>query len=73
VDSVLCSEANFFLNRLAEQLAVKWEKSYGVVMCWVRTRISFAILRATMLCVCGSRTKWKSLGLLDGAFMSESL
>jgi len=61
------------LKRLAEQLAMKWEKSYGVVMGWVRTRLSFAILRATMLCVRGSRTKWRSLGLLDGASMSESL
>ena len=73
VDGVLGSEANFFLKRLADQLAMKWEKSYGVVMCWVRTRLAFAILRATMLCVRGSRTKWRSLGLLDGASMLESL
>ena len=28
---------------------------------------SFAILRAALLCVRGSRTKWRSLGIIDGA------
>ena len=29
--------------------------------------VSFAILRAALLCVRGSRTKWRSLGIIDGA------
>ena len=37
-----------------------------MVMGWVRARLSFAILRAALLCVCGSRTKWRSLGIVDG-------
>ena len=28
-------------------------------MGWVRARLSFAILRAALLCVRGSRTKWR--------------
>ena len=38
-----------------------------MVMGWVRARLSFAILRATLLCVHGSQTKWRSLGISDGA------
>ena len=29
--------------------------------------ISFSVVRASVLCVRGSRTKWRSLGLEDGA------
>jgi len=35
-------------------------------MGWVWARLSFAILQAMLLCVCGSRTKWRSLGIVDG-------
>ena len=38
-----------------------------MVMGWVRDRLSFAILWATLLCVHGSRIKWRSLGISDGA------
>ena len=55
------------MKRLSDFLAAKWESPYGVVMGWVRARLSFAILRATLLCVRGSRTKWRSLGIVDGA------
>ena len=73
VDGVLGKEAEFFLKHLVEHLAMKWGRSYGAVMSWVRTRLSFAILRVTMLCVRGSRTRWRSLGLVDGTSMFESL
>ena len=45
----------------------KWERLFSLVMNWIRTRLSFAILRATLLCVHGSRTKWRCLGITDGA------
>ena len=38
-----------------------------IIRGWVRARLSFAILRAALLCVRGSRTKWRSLGIVDGA------
>ena len=65
VDGMLGSEAEFFVRRLGDFLAAKWERPYSVVMGWVRARLSFAILRATLLCVRGSRTKWRSLGISD--------
>ena len=46
---------------------MKWGQPFGVVSSWVRARLSFAILCAALLCVRGSRTKWRSLGIVDGA------
>ena len=34
--------------------------------------IGFAIVRTSVLCVLGSRTKWRSLGLEDGAAIDLS-
>ena len=67
VDGLLAPEARFFVQRLSDNLSMKWEQPFGVVSSWVRARLSFAILRAALLCVRGSRTKWRSLGIVDGA------
>ena len=72
IDGMFGTEADFFLHRLAEWLSIKWERSYSEVIGWVRSRLSFAILRATMLCVRGSRSRWRSLGIVDGASIFES-
>ena len=70
VDGMLGSEVEFFVKRLSDFLAVIWERPYGVVTGWVRACLSFAILRATLLCVRGSHTKWRSLGIVDHASLS---
>ena len=67
VDGMLGSEAESFVRRLGDFLAAKWERPYSVVMGWVRACLSFVILWAALLCVCGSQTKWRSLGISDGA------
>ena len=67
VDGMLGSEAEFFVKRMSDFLAAKWERPYSVVSGWVRACLSFAILRAALLCVRGSRTKWRSLGIINGA------
>ena len=72
IDGMLRSEADCFLRRLADRLSAKWERSYSAVVGWVRSRLSFAVLRATMLCVRGSRSRWRSLGIVDGVSISES-
>jgi len=65
VDGVLGPETEFFVKRLSDFLAAKWESPYGVVMGWVQDRLSFAILWATLLCVCvvvaPSRGVWELL------------
>ena len=67
VDGLLAPEARFFVQRLSDNLSMKWEQPFGVVSSWVRACLSFAILRAALLCVRGSRTKWRSLGIVNGA------
>ena len=67
VDGVAGSEVASFLKRLAYCLSARWERSYADIMYWIRARLSFAILRAIVLCVRGSRTRCRCLGLEDGA------
>ena len=67
VDGMLGSEAEFFVKRLSDFLAARWERPYSIVKGWVRARLSFAILWAALLCVRGSHTKWRSLRIVDGA------
>ena len=57
---------NFFVKRLGDFLAARWE------MGGVRACFSFAILWAALLCVRGSRTKSRSLGIVDGASLPIS-
>ena len=67
VDSVAGSEAASFLKRLAYCLSARWERSYSDIMYWIHAQLSFATLRATVLYVRGSHTRWRCLGLEDGA------
>ena len=68
VDGLLHREAEHFLKRMAANLAHKWEKAYSQTCGYVRARLAFAIIRATSLCLRGSRVKWRSeLGMDDGA------
>ena len=53
VDGLTGSEAICFLRRLAGGLSSRWDRTYPEVLCWIRTRLAFAILRATGLCVRG--------------------
>ena len=48
-------EANKFVQRLSELLAERWHKPYSVVCSYVRSRLSIAVVRATHLCLRGSR------------------
>ena len=67
VDGVFGKEAEVFLKIIGEGLSTRWDWSYSEVMGWVRARMLFAILQATILCLRGARTKWSCLGLEDGA------
>jgi len=67
VDGLLAPEARFFVRQLSDHLSLKWEQPFSIVSGWVRARLSFAILRAALLCVHGSRTEWRSQGIVDGA------
>ena len=70
VDGLIGSETNTFIRRLADQLSIKWDYPYSSVLYWLRTRLSFALVRATNLCIRGSRSKIRSLNFEDGAGIS---
>ena len=67
VDGLMGSEANCFLKRMPCRLSSRWDRSYAEMLRWTCARLAFAIVRASILCVRGSRTKWRSLGFEDGA------
>ena len=67
VDGALELEATYYLKHLSEHICLKWGKSYGEVMGWLRASLTFAIIRATNVCLRGSRVKWRSaLDMVDG-------
>ena len=69
-DGVLGPEANDLLNLLGNKLSKKWRKPKGVVMGWIRARMSIAIVKATSACIrCPRNTKETRLevGFEDGA------
>ena len=51
------NEATVFFKRLASLLAEKRGEEYSKVMGWLRCRLSFCLLRSTIRCIRGSRTK----------------
>jgi len=57
VDGLFAPETRFFVRRSSDNLSLKWELPFSVVSGWVRAHLSFAILRAALLCVHSSHTK----------------
>ena len=51
----MAPQSHFVLKRLAEKLSQKQNISESVVSGWLRCRISFALLRTTLLCVRATR------------------
>jgi len=41
------------------------------IMSFLIARLSFAILRASMLCVRGAQVKWRTFSPLDGASIDQ--
>ena len=50
------ADCNCFLKRLAEKLSEKNEEPYHITITWIRTLLSFEILRSLHTCARGSRT-----------------
>ena len=73
VDGVMGSEMRSFIDRLAECLSIRWDLHYSVTVNWVRTKLSFALLRATNLCIRGTRSKWRGMTIEDGLGVNPSL
>ena len=54
-DGLIGREAKNLLKQISLRLTAKWEQPYSVVRGFVNARINLAILRATNLCIRGSR------------------
>ncbi len=54
-------ECHCFMKNLAEMLSKKQNEDYSKVMGWLRTKLSFEVLRSSLLCVRGSRRPWKNI------------
>ena len=48
--------ATVFYKRLASLLASKWDQPYSTTMGWLRCRISFSLLRSSIMCIRGARS-----------------
>ena len=53
----MSGECQRYHSRLAELLAVKKQECYASTIAWIRTRVSFAILRSALVCLRGSRSR----------------
>ena len=53
----MSTECNHFYNRIADKLSEKRDINTSKGRTWVRTKLSFSLLRSTNLCIRGSRTK----------------
>ena len=54
------NECQRFLRHLADKKAQKDTEPYHVVITWLRTQISFELLRSVHACVRGLRTPFRS-------------
>ena len=49
-------ECKRFHSRLAELIAIKKGEEYSTTMSWIRSKVSFPLLRSALLCLRGSRS-----------------
>ena len=52
----MADECRRYHCRLAELISTKKGEPYAATISWIRTKVSFAILRGALLCLRGSRT-----------------
>ena len=62
-EGILSHHASIFLNLLANGLATKWNKSKAGVRSWIHTRLTFAVIRGSSMCVMDRQYNWKKVGL----------
>jgi hypothetical protein len=60
-DGMLGPEAKKTLQRASGKIAKKWNKPYSQICNFVKTRISIGIIRASHLCIRGSRVPLKAI------------
>ena len=49
-------EATSMYKRIASLLTTKWDQPYSKIMGWLRCRLSFSLLRSSIMCIRGARS-----------------
>ena len=49
-------EATVVYKRIAAQLSAKWGHSYSSTMAWIQCRLSFSLLRSSIMCIRGAQS-----------------
>ena len=50
----MAKEATIFYKRLAVCLSSKWDQPYSMTLAWLRSRITFSLLRSAIQCIRGA-------------------
>ena len=53
----MSDECQRYHSRLAELISAKKQENYATAMSWIRTKVSFAILRTALVCLRGTRSR----------------
>ena len=53
----MSDECQRYHSRLAELISAKKQEDYATTMSWIRTKVSFAILRTALVCLRGTRSR----------------
>ena len=53
----MSQECQRYHSRLAELISSKKQENYATTITWIRTRVSFAILRTALVCLRGTRLR----------------
>ena len=67
VDGLEGPECKAALKHLSSKLAAKWNRHYSQIVSFVRSRLSFTLVRAASRCLRGTRTPKQRIGRLDWA------
>ena len=58
-------ECSMFYNRLAQKISEKKDIHKSTATNWIRTKLSFALLKSALLCIRGSRSLTRNVCLID--------
>ena len=73
VNGGMGNECKAFYSRLAGLLSTKRRLEKSTVVSWLRTKISFALLRSAIMCIRGSRSTRKTEQRLDDIELAENI
>ena len=66
-------ESRSFISGLSELLAIKGDLPKSTVTSWVKTKISFGLIRSMLICLRGSRSMKSSTMAINNIDVQENL